>query len=60
MYGDNCRVSIKTAKFFGRPVKAIAKVKKEDPASMKAIIQDVFVAPNNDLVKDSFVKLFWK
>ena len=60
MYGDNCSVSIKTAKFFGRPVKAIAKVKKEDPANMKAIIQDVFVAPNNDLLKDSFVKLFWK
>ena len=60
MYGDNCNVSIKTAKFFGRPVKAIANVKKEDPANMKAIMQDVFVAPNNDLVKDSFVKLFWK
>jgi len=49
---------MKTAKLFGRPVNAIAKVKKEDPASIKAIIQDVFVAPNNDLLKDSFVKLF--
>ena len=58
MYGDSCSVSIKTAKFFGSPVNAIAKVKKEDPASIKAIIQDVFVAPNKDLVKDSFVKLF--
>ena len=55
MYGDNCSVSIKTAKFFGSPVNAIAKVKKEDPASIKAIIQDVFVAPNKDLAKDSFV-----
>ena len=32
----------------------LAKVKKEDPANIKAIIQDVFVAPNNDLLKDLF------
>ena len=60
MYGDNWSVSIKTAKFFGRPVKAIAKVKKEEPANMKAIIQEVLVAPSKDLLKESFVKLFWK
>ena len=51
-------MSIKTAKFFGRPVKAIANVKKEEPANIKAIIQEVFVAPNKDLLKDSLVKLF--
>ena len=38
----------------------LPKLRKEDPAKIKAIIQDVFVAPNNDLLKDSFVKLFWK
>ena len=35
-----------------------AKVKKDEPAKMKAIMQDVLVAPNKDLPKDSFVKLF--
>ena len=44
---------MKTAKFFGRPVKAIAKVRKEEPANIKAIIQEVFVAPNRDLLKES-------
>ncbi len=58
MYGDNWSVSIKTAKFLGNPVNAIANVKKDDPANMKAIMQDVLVAPNKDLLKDSFVKLF--
>ena len=51
---------MKTAKFLGNPVNAIANVKKDEPAKIKAIMQEVFVAPNNDLLKDSLVKLFWK
>ena len=39
-------------------MKAIAKVKKEDPANMKAIIQDIFIAPNNDLPKNSLLNFF--
>ena len=59
MCGDNWSVLIKTAKLFGRPVNAIAKVKKEDPASIKAIIQDVFVAPNKDNLKEFLLRVPW-
>ena len=51
-------VSIHKARFLGNPVKPIAKDKKVEPAKINAIIQDVFVAPNKDILKVSKVKLF--
>ena len=48
MYGDKFIPSIQIARFLGNPVKPIAKDKKVDPAIIKAIIQEVLVAPNKD------------
>jgi hypothetical protein len=36
----------------------MAKDKNVDPARIKAIIQEVFVAPNNEDLNVSIVKLF--
>ena len=49
---------IHIAKFLGKPVKPIAKDKKVEPAKIKAIIQEVFVAPNKEDLKVSKFKLF--
>ena len=46
------------ARFLGRPVNPIASDKNVEPAKIKAIIQDVLVAPNNDCLNVSMVKLF--
>ena len=51
MYGESSRLFIHRAKFLGKPVNPIARDKNADPANMKEIIQDVFVAPNNELLK---------
>ena len=51
-------LSIHIAKFLGRPVKPIAKDKKVEPAKIKAIIQEVFVAPNKDSLKVFKLRLF--
>ena len=64
---DRCRVmqyrinsyrAQKIAKFLGNPVNPIAKDKNVEPAKIKAIIQDVLVAPNKDCLNVSIVKLF--
>ena len=49
---------IQTAKFLGKPVKPIAKDRKVEPAKINAIIQEVLVAPNKDVLKVSRVKVF--
>ena len=36
------------ARFLGKPVKPIANDKNVDPANIKAIIQEVLVAPSKD------------
>jgi hypothetical protein len=36
----------------------MAKDKNEEPASIKAIMQDVFVAPSKDSLKVSLVRVF--
>ena len=38
----------------------VAKDKKDDPANINAIMHDVLVAPNNDNLKVSLLRLFWK
>ena len=53
-------LSIQIAKFLGSPVNPIARDKKDEPAKIKAIIHEVFVAPSNDSLKFFKVKLFWK
>ena len=40
------------------PIVEEPKDKNEEPANIKAIIQDVFVAPNNDSLKVSLVRVF--
>ena len=52
--------SIHIAKFLGSPVNPIASDKNDEPAKIKAIMQDVLVAPSKDFLKVSKVKLFWK
>ena len=51
---------IQTAKFLGNPVKPMANDKNVEPAKINAIIHEVFVAPNNEDLNVSTVKLFWK
>ena len=51
VYGDRFIASIQIAKFLGRPVNPIAKDKKAEPANIKAIIQEVLVAPKSDSLK---------
>jgi len=48
VYGDKFIPSIQIAKFLGKPVKPIANDKKVEPAIIKAIMQEVLVAPNKD------------
>ena len=60
MYGDRFIPSIQIAKFLGNPVKPIAKDKKVEPAIIKAIIQEVLVAPNNDKLNVSLLSVPWK
>ena len=51
-------LSIQIAKFLGNPVKPIAKDRKVDPAKIKAIMHDVFVAPSSDCINVSLLRLF--
>ena len=58
MYGDRSILWIQIAKFLGSPVNPIASDKKDEPARIKAIIHEVFVAPNRDSLKVLRFKLF--
>ena len=51
---------IQRARFLGNPVNPIAKDKNVEPAKIKAIIQEVLVAPSKEDLKVFNVKLFWK
>ena len=51
---------IQIAKFLGNPVKPIAKDKNVEPANIKAIIQEVLVAPNKDRLNVFLLNVPWK
>ena len=49
---------IQRARFLGNPVNPIAKDKNVEPAKIKAIIQEVLVAPSKEDLKVYNVKLY--
>ena len=53
-------LSIHIARFLGSPVNPIAKDRNVAPANIKAIMQEVFVAPNREALNVFKVRLFWK
>ena len=57
-YGESSIPSIHRARFLGNPVKPIAKDKKVAPANIKAIMQEVLVAPKRDSLNVLKDKLF--